>query len=313
MDCVLNTNTRQRFVGVLVLMVLASVILIDQIDTGEITPQYSEMELEATDTLPNNDSTDGNDIEVVAARQETRKLEMLNEMLMVPGEDRPLENTDLAAPTAPACLRVLTQNDPVVLRAINSTESAAADAATADAATASTTTAAAAPTTISTITPIENTNNSAAAADAAAATPTAAGAAAMPQTPLPPVPIDNSGNSADSVNTAAASQSTPQPANQVANQPARQSASQTSSRNTSSAQRGRWWVQVASFSKRRNADGYMQKLEDMDLPLRVVTATVQGKTMHRVQVGPLVNKARAVQVTERLRSHSNIDGYVLKQ
>jgi cell division protein FtsN len=54
-----------------------------------------------------------------------------------------------------------------------------------------------------------------------------------------------------------------------------------------------WWIQVASFKDRYQAENTAKALESQGLKGTLTTATVNGQTVVRVRVGPYANEAEA--------------------
>ena len=72
-----------------------------------------------------------------------------------------------------------------------------------------------------------------------------------------------------------------------------------------SARSGGWWVQVGAYSAREGAEQVRETLRVADLPARVVSAAVNGKTVHRVRVGPYASATQA----ESAQARSVLLGY----
>lgn len=75
----------------------------------------------------------------------------------------------------------------------------------------------------------------------------------------------------------------------------------------SAAPAGGWWVQVGAYSAREGAEQVRETLRVADLPARVVSAAVNGKTVHRVRVGPYTSETQAESAQARavLLGHPN--------
>lgn len=63
-----------------------------------------------------------------------------------------------------------------------------------------------------------------------------------------------------------------------------------------------WVVQVGSFGARANAERLMQSLVDEGFPAFVSEVTADGRTMHRVRVGPQKDRSASNEMVERLKS-----------
>jgi len=63
-----------------------------------------------------------------------------------------------------------------------------------------------------------------------------------------------------------------------------------------------WMVQVASFSKRENAQKLVERLQEADLPAQLKEVRIDGKRRYRVQMPPQVNKKEAEKIVERIKS-----------
>ncbi len=68
---------------------------------------------------------------------------------------------------------------------------------------------------------------------------------------------------------------------------------------------GSWWVQVGAYSAREGAEQVRETLRVADLPARVESAAVNGRTIHRVRIGPYGNQAQA----ESAQARSVLLGY----
>lgn len=75
----------------------------------------------------------------------------------------------------------------------------------------------------------------------------------------------------------------------------------------SAAPSGGWWVQVGAYSAREGAEQVRETLRVADLPARVLSAAVNGKTIHRVRVGPYSSETQAESAQARavLLGHAN--------
>ncbi|AFJ03106.1 Sporulation domain protein [Methylophaga frappieri] len=73
-----------------------------------------------------------------------------------------------------------------------------------------------------------------------------------------------------------------------------------------------YMIQVGSFKKLSDADGFKAKLAFLGIESRVQTVTIDDKdTWHRVQVGPINGRDRADEVQKQLRNN-NIDSLLLR-
>ncbi|MES9956509.1 MAG: SPOR domain-containing protein [Sedimenticola sp.] len=61
-----------------------------------------------------------------------------------------------------------------------------------------------------------------------------------------------------------------------------------------------WVLQVGSFSNRENADKLVKELKQKQFAAFVEQVEIKGKKLHRVRVGPEVDRARAEQMLTRL-------------
>ncbi len=62
-----------------------------------------------------------------------------------------------------------------------------------------------------------------------------------------------------------------------------------------------WAVQVGSFSSEENAERLAAKLRDRGYPAFVALSLIDGRSMHRVRVGPEPDRRRAESLADRLR------------
>jgi len=64
-----------------------------------------------------------------------------------------------------------------------------------------------------------------------------------------------------------------------------------------------WVIQVGSFSKRGNADKLVKTLQGKKYAAFTDQVGVKGKILHRVLVGPEVDKKRAEQMLDKLNKY----------
>lgn len=77
------------------------------------------------------------------------------------------------------------------------------------------------------------------------------------------------------------------------------------------ATRSGWGVQVGSFSVEENAYQLRNRLHARGYPVLVERVVVNGRTLHRVQVGPQASRAESEITLERLRREAGIAGQVV--
>lgn len=71
-------------------------------------------------------------------------------------------------------------------------------------------------------------------------------------------------------------------------------------------------IQVASFRKLSDADGYRAKLAFLGVESKVQTVTIDNKeTWHRVQIGPIIGRAKADAIQKKLKDN-NIDSLLMR-
>jgi cell division protein FtsN len=74
-----------------------------------------------------------------------------------------------------------------------------------------------------------------------------------------------------------------------------------------------YWIQVASFKDRYQAENTAKALENQGLKGTLVTATVNGQAVIRVRVGPYTNQAEAGKFLSWLKPVKEFDGsYITK-
>jgi DedD protein len=61
-----------------------------------------------------------------------------------------------------------------------------------------------------------------------------------------------------------------------------------------------WMIQVGSFSQRQNAEKLQQQLRGKKFPVDIELASVKGRTMYRVLVGPEIDRKRTERMLARL-------------
>lgn len=71
-----------------------------------------------------------------------------------------------------------------------------------------------------------------------------------------------------------------------------------------------WVVQVGSFGERDNADGVAARLRAAGFDTVIEAASVDGKQLYRVQVGPEASEARAELVRQRIEDTVKLKGTV---
>ena len=76
---------------------------------------------------------------------------------------------------------------------------------------------------------------------------------------------------------------------------------------------GNWFVQVGSFSQQANARDLRDRLRDAGYTAFVETSTVEGKTTHRVKVGPEMDRARSERVRDEIQSEFDLKGIVVSE
>jgi len=73
-----------------------------------------------------------------------------------------------------------------------------------------------------------------------------------------------------------------------------------------------YMIQVGSFKKMADADGFRAKLAFLGIESKVQTVTIDNKeTWHRVQIGPIVGRDKADSVQKQLRQN-DIDSLLLR-
>lgn len=71
-----------------------------------------------------------------------------------------------------------------------------------------------------------------------------------------------------------------------------------------------WVIQVASFQKRENANKLVDRLRAKKLPAFMEQASVDGKTIFRVRVGPEVDRKKAEGIRARIEKGFKLKGKI---
>lgn len=77
------------------------------------------------------------------------------------------------------------------------------------------------------------------------------------------------------------------------------------------AGQGDWVIQLGSFSAAANADGFKQKLLEQGYNAYTVSASADGKTITRVYVGPVLDRASANRLRDELDRRQGTKGFVV--
>lgn len=77
------------------------------------------------------------------------------------------------------------------------------------------------------------------------------------------------------------------------------------------AGQGDWVIQLGSFSAAANADGFKQKLLEQGYNAYTVSAAADGKTITRVYVGPVLDRASANRLRDELDRRQGTKGFVV--
>jgi len=80
-----------------------------------------------------------------------------------------------------------------------------------------------------------------------------------------------------------------------------------------SAEQSGWVVQVGSFTGRDKAEALSERLQAAGFQGFTDEFTADGKTMYRVRVGPLPERAEAESLQRRIQAEQQLDGYVTQQ
>lgn len=82
--------------------------------------------------------------------------------------------------------------------------------------------------------------------------------------------------------------------------------------NTATAEKVSFLLQVGSFKKVSDADGFRAKLAFLGIESKVQTVTIDNKdTWHRVQVGPILGREKADAIQKQLRQN-DIDSLLMR-
>lgn len=74
-----------------------------------------------------------------------------------------------------------------------------------------------------------------------------------------------------------------------------------------------WFVQVGSFSQESNAVELRDRLRNAGYAAFVESSTVEGKTTHRVRIGPEMDRSRAESKRDEIRSEFDLKGIVISE
>jgi len=77
--------------------------------------------------------------------------------------------------------------------------------------------------------------------------------------------------------------------------------------------RGKWAVQVGSFSKKGNALELRKRLRERQYPVMVIPFRLEGETLYRVRVGPRASKEAAGKLKAELAKRMDLEGRVVSQ
>lgn len=133
------------------------------------------------------------------------------------------------------------------------------------------------------------------------------------QDPAGPATADTGGAREDDAGGEAATGSD-SGAGETPAQPAQEPSAQTGSAQPERRQPlGNWFVQVGSFSQESNARELRDRLRDAGYTAFVETSTVEGRTTHRVKVGPEMDRARAERSRDEIRSEFDLEGIVVSE
>ncbi len=73
----------------------------------------------------------------------------------------------------------------------------------------------------------------------------------------------------------------------------------------------RWVVQVGSFSDASNADGLVERLRADGMSAYGESVTAGGAAIHRVRVGPFLDREDALAAREKLIAAHSLEGVVM--
>lgn len=76
---------------------------------------------------------------------------------------------------------------------------------------------------------------------------------------------------------------------------------------------GNWFVQVGSFSRESNAGELRDRLREAGYTAFVESSTVEGKTTHRVRVGPEMDRSGAESQRDEIQSEFDLKGIVISE
>jgi DedD protein len=75
----------------------------------------------------------------------------------------------------------------------------------------------------------------------------------------------------------------------------------------------RWVVQVGSFSNAESADTLVAKLRLTGFTAFSETVSAAGKTVHKVRIGPEIDRDKAAELARKVKAEHGLDGFVTTQ
>jgi DedD protein len=71
---------------------------------------------------------------------------------------------------------------------------------------------------------------------------------------------------------------------------------------------GRWFVQVGIFGKENNAISFRDKIRQQGFPVTIKSISSENGVLHRVRVGPELNKKRAESMKQKIQKLNGLKG-----
>ncbi len=76
---------------------------------------------------------------------------------------------------------------------------------------------------------------------------------------------------------------------------------------------GDYAVQVGSFRKESNARAERDRIRDLGIPAYLEAVEHEGQSMHRVRVGPVMDREKAKALLERVTEEADVEGFVVQR
>ncbi len=74
---------------------------------------------------------------------------------------------------------------------------------------------------------------------------------------------------------------------------------------------GRWFVQVGIFGEENNAISFRDKIRQQGFPVTIKSISSENGVLHRVRVGPELNKKRAEGMKQKIQKLNGLKGILI--